>query len=107
MPKQEKPLTKSQIIDVLVERMGLSKKEVVLFLATHATLMNEQLKMRGIEVYTIPFMGIKVGVIKKPATKARMGRNPQTGEAVKIAAKPARKVVKARVMKALKDEVLG
>jgi nucleoid DNA-binding protein len=55
---------------------------------------------------TLPILGIKLVVHKRAATKARMGRNPATGEAIKIGPKPASKQLKARVMKALKDEVL-
>ncbi len=105
--KQEKALTKSEIIATLAERSGMAKKDVTAFLAMHAELMNEQLTMKGVGSYTIPFMGVKVLMMVRPATKARMGRNPATGEEVMIAAKPKRKVVKAKVMKVLKDTVLS
>jgi nucleoid DNA-binding protein len=48
---------------------------------------------------------LKLTVTKKPATKARDGVNPFTGEPITIAAKPARNVVRARVLKSLKDAV--
>jgi nucleoid DNA-binding protein len=104
--KQEKALSKSEIISALAERSGYTKKDVTAFLAMHAELMSEQLTMKGIGAYTIPFMGIRVVMMVKPAMKARMGRNPATGEEVMIAAKPKRKVVKAKIMKILKDVVM-
>jgi nucleoid DNA-binding protein len=48
---------------------------------------------------------VKIRKVKKPRTKARMGRNPATGEAIKIAAKPATTVVKVSALKALKDKL--
>lgn len=102
--KQDGPLTKAQSIELLAEEMQLSKKEVVRLFTELNELMIGQLKKEG--TFTIPGLGLKVALIKKPKTKARKGRNPATGEEITIAAKPARKVVKARVMKALKDAVL-
>jgi nucleoid DNA-binding protein len=48
---------------------------------------------------------MKVKVVKKPATKARLGKNPFTGEEIMIKAKPARKTVKVTALKGLKDMV--
>lgn len=103
MPKQTKPLTQVQVIEEMVERTGFQKRQVKDFLAYLHDLMLEQLM--GIGSFTFPALGIKATMVKKPATKARRGKNPFTGEEIMIAAKPARKVVKIRAMKALKDDV--
>jgi nucleoid DNA-binding protein len=55
-------------------------------------------------VFTLPGL-LKLTVSRKPATKAKEGRNPFTGETIMIKAKPARNVVRARVLKAVKDAV--
>jgi nucleoid DNA-binding protein len=58
---------------------------------------------RGSGEFSIPETGVKIRRIKKPARKSRMGRNPATGETIKIAAKPATTVVKVTALKALKE----
>jgi nucleoid DNA-binding protein len=63
------------------------------------------MQRRGSGEITIPDTGIKVRRVMKPRTKARMGRNPATGEAIKIPAKPAKTVVKVTALKALKDKI--
>jgi hypothetical protein len=59
---------------------------------------------KGPGIFTLPGL-LKVKRVEKPATKARQGRNPQTGEAIMIKAKPKRTVVKALPLKALKEMV--
>ena len=61
---------------------------------------------RGSGVFAIPEMAIKVVRKVKPATKARQGRNPITGESITIAAKPKREVIKVRPLKTLKEVVM-
>ena len=61
---------------------------------------------RGSGEFAIPEMAIKVVRKTKPATKARKGRNPLTGEEIKIAAKPKRDVIKVRPLKSLKEVIL-
>jgi hypothetical protein len=65
-------------------------------------MIERTLKNKGAGELTLP-IGVKLRRIHKPATKERMGRHPLTGEEMKFAAKPARKVVKATAMKALKE----
>jgi nucleoid DNA-binding protein len=89
----------------MVERTGLTKRQVKDFFAYLHDLILEQLMRKGIGSITLPIVGVKLTLVNKPATKAHKGRNPFTGEEVKVAAKPARNDVKARVMKALKDAV--
>lgn len=90
-----KAMTKSQIISKLAEKSGLTKKAVTGVVEDLLGLAYKEAK----NSFTIPGLGKLVLVNRK----ARMGRNPQTGAAIKI---PAKKVVKFRVAKACKDAVL-
>jgi nucleoid DNA-binding protein len=100
-------LSKAQIFNELAEITGLAKGEVKTVFAALRNVVERNLKGKGHGEFVIPEVGIKVRRIQKGATKARMGRNPFTGEEIKIAAKPARKSVKATAMKALKEIVTG
>ncbi|HXP61788.1 MAG TPA: HU family DNA-binding protein [Dongiaceae bacterium] len=91
-----KTLTKSQIAAAMAETAGLTKKQAVQTLEALAALAYKNAK----HTFTIPGLGKLVLVNRK----ARMGRNPATGESIKIAAK---RVVKFRVAKAAKDAILG
>jgi len=91
-----KAMTKSQIIDHLATKLDLQKKVVVGGLEALVSLAYKEAK----NGFTLPGLGKLVLVNRK----ARMGRNPQTGEAIKI---PAKRVVKFRVAKAAKDAILG
>lgn len=95
-------LTKSQIIEKLSAETEVSKKDVKGVLESLATLGYKELKKAG--VFLVPGFA-KFVVIKKPATKARKGTNPFTGEPMTFKAKPARKIVRARPVKAAKDAV--
>ena len=64
----------------------------------------QEVSNTGPGVFTLPGL-LKVKRVEKPATKARQGRNPQTGEIITIQAKPKRTVVKALPLKALKEMV--
>ena len=91
-----KALSKSQIAAAIAEKNGLSKKQAVEILESIADLAHKNAK----NSFTLPGLGKLVLVNRK----ARMGRNPATGETIKIAAK---RVVKFRVAKAAKDAILG
>lgn len=104
MATNKKPLNKSQLAGTLSEATGLSKAQVNSVIAALDEVVRKELGKKGPGVFTIPGM-LKLTVSKKPATKARPGVNPFTGEKITIAAKPARNVVRARVLKALKDAV--
>jgi DNA-binding protein HU-beta len=91
-----KTMTKSQIADHLAGKAGITKKTAVQFLDDLATLAYKEAK----NTFVVP----GVGKLVLANRKARMGRNPQTGEAIKI---PAKRVVKFRVAKAAKDAILG
>lgn len=100
----KKPKTKSEILKTLAENTGLTKKEVVSVFDEMAVMIKKDLKKSGPGVFTIPGMA-KIKVVRKPATKARKGTNPFTGEEMMFKAKPARNVVKLSALKALKDMV--
>lgn len=91
-----KAMTKSQIATALAERLEIPKKQASEALMAIAELAYKEAK-KG---FTLP----GIGKLVLQDRKARMGRNPQTGEAIKI---PAKKVVKFRVAKAAKDAILG
>ena len=91
-----KALSKSQIAASLAETVGLTKKQAVQSMEALVALAYKNAK----NSFTIPGLG-KIVLVNR---KARMGRNPATGETIKIAAK---RVVKFRVAKAAKDAILG
>ncbi len=92
-----KPLTKSQFMAMLAEEAGMSKKEMVALWEMIVEKIYSHTKEDG-EV-TLPGLG----KIQKKDRKARMGRNPATGEQIHI---PAKTVLKFRVAKAAKDNIL-
>jgi len=104
MADRPKPMTKSAVFAELAERTGLSKKEVSSFMDTMSDLIGEQVSAKGPGVFNVPGL-MKITVQNKPATKARKGINPFTGEETMFKAKPARNVVKIRPLKGLKDMV--
>ncbi len=97
--------TKTQIVAALAETTGLSKKEVAGVMSALGDMIEGHMKKRGSGEFTIPDTGVKIRRVRKPARKARMGRNPATGEEMKIAAKPASTVVRVTALKALKDTI--
>src|SRR5215204_6189714 len=99
MPTQ---MTKSQLIEKIAAETELAKSDVRGVLETLATVGYKELKKQG--VFLVPGFA-KFVVVKKPATKARKGTNPFTGEAMEFKAKPASKTVRARPVKAAKDAV--
>jgi len=92
-----KQMTKSQIATHFASKFGLSKKTAGEIIDEYGNLAVAQTKKQG--QFTIP----GVGKLVKAHRKARMGRNPATGAAIKI---PAKTVVKFRVAKAAKDSVV-
>lgn len=96
------PMTKSQIIAQISDTTGITKKDVNGVLDELTDIMEGHLKKRGAGQFTLPGL-FKAVTQKKPATKARKGINPFTGQETTFAAKPARTVVKVRPLKKLKD----
>jgi nucleoid DNA-binding protein len=101
-----KPATKTVMFHNLAEATGLSRKQVGVFFDEFTNLLRHELGKKGPGVVTLPGL-LKIKRVKKPASKARQGRNPKTGEPMTIAAKPARTVVKALALKGLKEMVKG
>jgi len=95
-------MTKSQLIEKIAVETEVAKKDVKGVLETLATVGYKELKKTG--VFLVPGFA-KFVVVKKPATKARAGTNPFNGEPMMFKAKPARKIVRARPVKAAKDAV--
>jgi len=91
-----KAMTKSKIADHLAGKLDVSKKQANMFLDELAALAYKEAK----NSFTLPGLGKLVLVNRK----ARMGRNPQTGQPIRI---PAKRVVRFRVSKAAKDAILG
>lgn len=100
----DKPRTKGEIIRVLSESTGLSKREVDTVFSSLGQLIDLDIGKKGPGVFNVPGL-MKIVRVSKPATKARKGINPFTGEETTFKAKPARNVVKVRALKALKDMV--
>lgn len=90
-------MTKSQILQVLADKTGLSKKDISSVMDTMTDLAYVEVKKNG--EFVVP----GIGKLVKVRRDARMGRNPATGEEIQI---PAKTVVKFRVAKAAKDAVL-
>ena len=103
LDKVSKTRTKSQILATLSGQTGLSKKDVSGIIETLGELIALDLS-KGPGSFTVPGL-MKITVVRKPATKARKGTNPFTGEEMTFKAKPARNVVRIRPLKGLKDRV--
>lgn len=97
MADKATPITKAQLVAQIAEKMEMTKKDVNGFFETLNDIAYKETKKKG--SITIPGLG-KLVLQKR---KARMGRNPQTGEAIKIKAKT---VVKFRVAKSCKDAII-
>ncbi len=91
-----KSMTKSKIVEQLATKSGVTKKTVSEILENLSALAYKEAK----NSFTVPGLG-KLVLSNR---KARLGRNPQTGEQIKI---PAKRVVKFRVAKVAKDSILG
>lgn len=99
-----KARTKTEIYRNIADATELTRKQVAAVFDSMSTMIKKDLSSRGPGSFTIPGL-LKVTVVKKPATKEREGVNPFTGEPTIFKAKPARRVVKARALKGLKDMV--
>lgn len=95
---------KTQIFSAIAESTELTKKQVGAVFEELADLIERHVKTRGAGEFTLPGL-LKVRVVRKPATRARKGINPFTGEETVFKAKPARNVVKIKPLKKLKDMV--
>jgi nucleoid DNA-binding protein len=99
-----KRMTKSQFVTTLAEKSGLNKKQATSALDTINAMVAQQLGKRGPGEVLIPGM-LRLNIVNKPATRRHEGLNPFTKEPMIYKAKAARKVIRARPLKALKDAV--
>ena len=99
-----KLMSKSELIQKIADQHsnGLSRKDIKAVVESLASVGYKELKKTG--AFFVPGFA-KFVVIKKPATKARKGINPFTKEPTVFKAKPARKIIRARPVKAVKDAV--
>lgn len=94
--------SKTQLLATVADCSGVSKKEVAAVFDALYDVIEQHIKRRGPQLFTLPGLA-KIKVINKPATKARKGINPFTGEPTVFKAKPARNVVKVLALKKLKE----
>ena len=97
-----KAATKSEILSKIAEKTELSRKQVAAVFACLSEQVAKNLNKKGPGVFVVPGL-MKIIVIQKPAVPARKGINPFTKQEQTFKAKPARRVVKIRALKALKD----
>ena len=98
-----KPPSKTQVLNTIAEQTGLKKQDVVSVLEELSNQISASLNSEA-GAFTIPGLCKIVRQIK-PATEEREMKSPFTGEMITVAAKPARKIVKVRPLKNLKDMV--
>jgi len=91
-------------VATLAEKSGLDKKQAALALDTINSMVAQQLGKHGPGEVLIPGL-LKLNVVEKPATHQHEGVNPFTKEPMTFKAKAARKVIKVRPLKALKDAI--
>lgn len=97
-----KAATKSEILTNISATTELSRKQVAAVFEALAQQIKAAVGKKGPGVFAVPGL-MKITVVQKPAIKARKGINPFTKEEQMFKAKPARKVIKVRALKALKD----
>jgi len=97
-----KPATKSEILSSIAQATQLSRKQVASVFDALAGQIKAAVGKKGPGIFALPGL-LKIMVVVKPATPERMGINPFTKQQQVFAAKPARKVIKVRPLKALKD----
>jgi nucleoid DNA-binding protein len=102
MATSAKPATKSEILSRIAEATELSRKQVASVFDALACQIKCAVGKKGPGVFALSGL-LKVIVVNKPATPARKGINPFTKQEQMFAAKPARRVVKIRALKALKN----
>jgi nucleoid DNA-binding protein len=99
-----KAATKSEVFTAIAEKSGVARKDVARIFDALGTLIAAELGKKGPGLFVVPGL-LKLKVVRKPATKAKPGINPFTKEPMTIKARPARNVVRAVPLKALKELV--
>lgn len=100
----DKRMSKSQFVESLAEKSGLTKQQAASALDTINAIVTKQLGKGGPGEVLLPGL-LRLSVVEKPATPKHEGLNPFTKELMTYQAKPARKVIRVRPLKALKDAV--
>lgn len=95
-------MTKTQILNEIAANTELSRAQVNGVLEELGVVIERHIKKRSVGEFVLPGM-MKITTVKKPATRARKGINPFTGEETVFKAKPASTTVKIRPLKKLKD----
>jgi nucleoid DNA-binding protein len=98
------PYKKTELFKTVAEQTGIHKKEAQKVLETLETIMKLHLSKKGPGQFVLPGV-FKMTTVTKPAIKSRTGKNPFTGEEMVFKAKPARRVVKIRILKKFKSEI--
>ena len=99
-----KRMNKSQFVAAMAEKSGLTKQQAESALDAINAMVAQQLGKRGPGEVLIPGL-LRLNVVDKPATSQREGVNPFTREPMTFKARPARRVIKVRALKALKDAI--
>ncbi|MFV0445033.1 MAG: HU family DNA-binding protein [Planctomycetaceae bacterium] len=99
-----KAMTKTEVLNAVAEKAGLSKKEVSNVMDALADVVAGQLSKKGPGMFTLPGL-VKLKVRVKPAQPAGMKKNPFTGEMKMSPAKPASRAVRVTAVKKLKDAI--
>ncbi len=94
--------TKGEVLTAAAEAAGVSRKQAAAVFESLSEQIKKNVGKKGPGTFTVPGL-MKITVINKPATKARKGINPFTKEETTFKAKPARRVIKVRPLKSLKD----
>ena len=97
-----KVLTKSEILASIAETTELSRKQVASVFEALSDLIKKNVGKKGPGMFVVPGL-MKIMVVQRPATKAHKGINPFTKQEQVFAAKPARKVIRVRPLKTLKE----
>lgn len=97
--------TKNEIIAAIADETGLTRRDVAAVFSSLGDLVERHMKRRGSGEFTIPDTGVRIRRVRRPARRARTGRNPATGETIRIPAKPAAAAVKLTALKPLKESV--
>jgi nucleoid DNA-binding protein len=96
---------KTQMVQQIADATELSKKQIQAVLDELSNIIEGHIKKKGVGEFVLPGL-LKITTVKKPATKARKGINPFTGEETTFKAKPASTSVKIRPLKKLKEFAL-
>jgi nucleoid DNA-binding protein len=103
-PAVKAKMSKTRIISDIAETTDLSRGQVGSVLDALEVLIERHIKKRSVGEFTLPGL-LKIRSVKRPASKARMGRNPATGEEILIGPKPASIRVRVTALKKLKEMV--